>query len=254
MAIERRTLCGLPFDDLDFETALALVATARPGDRFGYVVTPNVDHVVRTARGPADLLRIYEGATLSLLDSRVLHRLAVGHPGRPRTVVPGSTLTEALFRRVVRPDDPITVIGGDASTIEALRRRHRLSRLRHHDPPLGFADDPAAVEACLAFAEAVPARFVFLAVGSPRQERLADALRRRGRATGIGLCIGASLAFAAGTSRRAPAWMQAAGVEWLHRLLSEPRRLWRRYLIDGPAILPILLADRRSRRRAAPVR
>jgi UDP-N-acetyl-D-mannosaminuronic acid transferase (WecB/TagA/CpsF family) len=48
--------------------------------------------------------------------------------------------------------------------------------------------------------------------------------------------------------------MQAAGVEWLHRLLSEPRRLWRRYLIDGPAILPILLADRRSRRRAAPVR
>jgi exopolysaccharide biosynthesis WecB/TagA/CpsF family protein len=254
MAIERRTLCGLPFDDVGFETALALVATARPTDRFAYVVTPNVDHVVRAARGSADLARMYEGALLSLLDSRVLHRLAAGHPARPRAVVPGSTLTQALFGRVIGPDDPITVVGGDAATIAALRRRHGLSRLRHHDPPMGFADDPAAFEACIAFVEEAPARFVFLAVGSPRQERLAQALVARGRATGIGLCIGVSLAFAAGTRARAPAWMQAAGLEWLHRLVSEPGRLWRRYLVDGPAILPILLADRRMRRRTASAR
>lgn len=254
MVIERRTLCGLPFDDVAFETALALVATARPEDRFAYVVTPNVDHVVRAVRGPAELRGIYEGAFLSLLDSRVLHRLAIGHPGRPRAVVAGSSLTEALFRTTVRPDDPITVIGADAATIAALRRRHGLTRLRHHDPPMGFADDARAVEDCLAFVEAEPARFVFLAVGSPRQERLADALRRRGRASGVGLCVGASLAFAAGTMTRAPAWMQAAGLEWLHRLLSEPARLWRRYLVDGPAIVPILLADRRARRRATAAR
>jgi UDP-N-acetyl-D-mannosaminuronic acid transferase (WecB/TagA/CpsF family) len=48
--------------------------------------------------------------------------------------------------------------------------------------------------------------------------------------------------------------MQAAGLEWLHRLVSEPGRLWRRYLVDGPAILPILLADRRMRRRTASAR
>lgn len=254
MAIERRTLCGLPFDDVGFETALAMVATARPTDRFAYVVTPNVDHVVRAVRGPADLRRLYDGAFLSLLDSRVLHRLALGHPGRPRAVVPGSTLTEALFRAVIRRDDPITVIGGDAATVAALRRRFGLARLRHHEPPMGFADDPAAFEACLAFVEAEPARFVFLAVGSPRQERLARALVERGRATGVGLCVGISLAFAAGTASRAPAWMQAAGLEWLHRLMSEPGRLWRRYLVDGPAIVPILLADRRARRRATATR
>jgi N-acetylglucosaminyldiphosphoundecaprenol N-acetyl-beta-D-mannosaminyltransferase len=251
MAIERRMLCGLPFDDVSLETALAIVATARPTDRFAYVVTPNVDHVVRAARAGREVVHFYDRALLSLLDSRVLHRLALGHPARPQAVVPGSTLTAALFSRVIATDDPITVIGCDAGTVTALRKRYGLTRLRHHEPPMGFADDPAAFDACLTFVEAASARFVFLAVGSPRQERLAHALVRRGRASGIGLCIGASLAFAAGTMDRAPRWMQGAGLEWLHRLASEPRRLWRRYLIDGPAILAILRSDRRAIRRAS---
>ena len=89
-----------------------------------------------------------------------------------------------------------------------------------------------------------PARFIFLAVGSPRQEMLAAAIQATGRATGIGLCIGASLEFIAGAQPRAPAWMQRTGLEWLHRLGRDPRRLARRYLIDSPAILPMLLRER----------
>ena len=68
-----------------------------------------------------------------------------------------------------------------------------------------------------------PARFVFLAVGSPRQERLAAAIAATGQATGTGLCIGASLDFLAGVQRRAPSWLQRAGLEWLHRLRRRPR-------------------------------
>ena len=55
-------------------------------------------------------------------------------------------------------------------------------------------------------------------------------------AGGTGLCIGASVEFVTGAKRRAPRWMQRLGVEWLHRLLSEPGRLWRRYLVEGPRI------------------
>jgi exopolysaccharide biosynthesis WecB/TagA/CpsF family protein len=94
------------------------------------------------------------------------------------------------------------------------------------------------------FVLAHPARFVFLAVGSPRQEMLADAIRATGRATGVGLCIGASLEFIAGARRRAPRWMQHTGLEWLHRLVGDPCHMTRRYLLDSPAILPILLRER----------
>ena len=94
------------------------------------------------------------------------------------------------------------------------------------------------------FVLANPARFTFLAVGSPRQEILAAAIQATGKATGTGLCIGASLDFLSGAAERAPIWMQHAGLEWLHRLAGNPGRLARRYLCDSPAILPMLLAER----------
>jgi len=99
----------------------------------------------------------------------------------------------------------------------------------------------------VAFVLAHPARFVFLAVGSPQQEVLAAAITATGRATGTALCIGASLEFLTGVSRRAPAWMQRAGLEWLFRLGSDPHRLARRYLLNSPTVFRLLLAARFGR-------
>jgi exopolysaccharide biosynthesis WecB/TagA/CpsF family protein len=96
-----------------------------------------------------------------------------------------------------------------------------------------------------------PARFSFLAVGSPRQEVVAEALVRRGRGTGIGLCVGASLLFLTGAERRAPRAVQSAGLEWAWRLAQDPRRLARRYLVDSPKIVRLLWREARLRRRAA---
>jgi exopolysaccharide biosynthesis WecB/TagA/CpsF family protein len=110
---------------------------------------------------------------------------------------------------------------------------------------MGFDRDPAALEAAIRFVEDNPARFVFLAVGSPRQEIVAETLVRRGKATGVGLCIGASLLFLTGAERRAPRALQSAGMEWAWRLLRDPRRLARRYLVDGPQILHLLWREAR---------
>jgi N-acetylglucosaminyldiphosphoundecaprenol N-acetyl-beta-D-mannosaminyltransferase len=109
---------------------------------------------------------------------------------------------------------------------------------------MGFDSDPVALATTVAFILAHPARFVFLAVGSPRQEKLAAAVAASRSATGTGLCIGASLAFLAGAERRAPMWMQRDGLEWAFRLARDPRRLARRYLLDSPRILPLLLRER----------
>jgi N-acetylglucosaminyldiphosphoundecaprenol N-acetyl-beta-D-mannosaminyltransferase len=239
-------LLGVDFADLTPEAALNCLA-GRPADApFAYVVTPNADHLVRLARDPA-LPPLYAAAGLCLLDSRVVARLArlFGVPA-PR-VVPGSDLTAALFGRVIAADQPLTILGGTAATIAALAVRFRLRRVAHLDPPMGFDRDPAMFAAAIEFIEGNPARFTLLAVGSPRQEAVAAALARRGRARGIGLCIGASLLFLSGAERRAPAPLQRAGLEWAWRLAQDPRRLARRYLVDDPAILRLLWREARRR-------
>ncbi|HVC61665.1 MAG TPA: WecB/TagA/CpsF family glycosyltransferase [Acetobacteraceae bacterium] len=239
-------LLGLDFANLDAAAAAALLA-ARPAEAsFGYVVTPNADHLARLARDP-ELATIYRNAGLRLLDSRVVSGVAaVLRLPAPR-VAAGSDVAALLLTRHLRPGERITIIGLRAAWVPALVARCGLSAPAHYDPPMGFAADRPAFAATVAFVLAHPARFVFLAVGSPQQEVLAAAIAATGRATGSGLCIGAGLEFLAGASRRAPGWMRRGGLEWLFRLSSDPRRLARRYLLDSPGVFRLLLRARFGR-------
>ncbi len=239
-------LLGIPLADLDAPAAAAAIA-ARPADApFRYVVTPNADNFVRLSRD-SDMRGIYERAWLRLLDSRVVARaggllgLAAPH------VAPGSDLVPELLGRHVRPGERITIVGLRPAALPHLIDRFGLAEPFHHDPPMGFETDPMAFRAAVHFVLDHPTRLVLLALGSPRQERLANAIAGTGRATGTGLCIGASLDFLAGTATRAPLWMQRAGLEWLHRLRSDPKRLARRYLIEDPPIFRLLLRERMER-------
>ncbi|HEY4173745.1 MAG TPA: WecB/TagA/CpsF family glycosyltransferase, partial [Rhodopila sp.] len=207
-------LLGLSFADLDLPTAAARIAE-RPADApFAYVVTPNADHLVRLDRNPG-LRMIYQQAALCLLDSRVVFGLCRLFGLRAPKVVLGSDLTAYLLRHHLRPNERITIVGLSPPWLSALVRRLQLAAPAHHDPPMGFEHDPQSFAAAVAFVRDHPARFVFLAVGSPRQERLAAAIAATGDATGTGLCIGASLEFLAGARRRAPRFMQRIGMEWL---------------------------------------
>jgi exopolysaccharide biosynthesis WecB/TagA/CpsF family protein len=167
---------------------------------------------------------------------------------------PGSDITADLFNHVIVPDDKVVVIGGSEQQALRLAEKYGLRGLRHFNPPMGFINDPLAVETCLKFIEAQsPFRFCLLAVGSPQQEVLARALQLRGRARGLALCIGASINFLTGIERRAPRWMQVCGMEWIFRLFQDPGRLARRYLVRGPRIffmLPKLRFELRSAKAA----
>jgi exopolysaccharide biosynthesis WecB/TagA/CpsF family protein len=216
------------------------VAAGFGRSRFGYVVTPNADHLIRLSEDPG-FRRHYAAATFTLLDSRVVARIVKLIRGQRLPVCPGSDLVESLFGSEIRPDDPLVLVGGTARQAESLRQRYGLRRLAHYNPPMGFADDPLAVETCLRFIEAhSPFRFCFLAVGSPRQEMLAYRLQERRVARGLALCIGASINFLTGDERRAPVWLRMLCLEWLFRLAQSPRRLAQRYLIRGPKVFGVL--------------
>ncbi len=235
-------LFGLDFADLSGEAVLARLMARPPDAAFDYLVTPNADHLVRLGRDRG-LAAVYRDAAICLLDSRVVARAARLLGLRVPLVVPGSDLTMQLLRRL-GGEERLTVIGLAPRFLSGLMGRWGIAPPAHYDPPRGFENDPAAMAQAVQFVLRHPARFIILAVGSPRQEQLAAAIKATGRATGFGLCVGASLDYLAGVTPRAPDWMQAAGLEWLHRLLRNPRRLAKRYLVDDLPIFAMLLRQR----------
>jgi exopolysaccharide biosynthesis WecB/TagA/CpsF family protein len=110
-----------------------------------------------------------------------------------------------------------------------------------HVPPMGLLEKPEAVAAIADFLAFHKPHYTLLAMGAPRSEIVAERCARDGRFGGVSLCIGASIEFLTGDKTRAPRLVQRLSLEWAHRLISEPRRLWRRYLVDGPRIITIFL-------------
>lgn len=220
------------------------IAARRPNAHFAYVVTPNVDHLVRIQYFRSDLWPAYRHAWLTLCDSRILARMAAW-TGVSLKVLPGSDLTAAILHHVVRSHDRVAIIGGNGAMVERLSQTYGLSNVHHYNPPMGFIDNPEEVERAVDFVTAANPRYTFIAVGSPQQEILAYRLEKLSLATGIGFCIGASLEFLTGVQTRAPRIFQLLSIEWLFRLLSNPRRFWKRYLIDGPLVFLLYWAWRR---------
>lgn len=241
--IQKRRFIGVEFDALSMGEALQhVIARAGQARPFSYVTTPNVDHRVRMEREP-ELRAVYDSAWLTLCDSRILELLSSLDHNRIESV-PGADLVEELFRFHLDPDEPVNIIGESELVIESLKSHFGLTRVNWHNPPFGLRRNPEAIEAAADFVAAHPARFTFICVGSPQQEMVAAAITRRQGAVGVGLCCGASLGFLTGSVQRAPRWMRRWALEWLHRLVMEPTRMYRRYLIDGPAIFPIWLRYR----------
>lgn len=227
------------------------VAAGYGQNRFGYVVTPNVDHFIRL-HDDTGFRALYDAAEYVLMDSRFLANLLRLSGGARLPVCTGSDLTAALFTALA-PTDRVVIVGGSEQQIAELTQRFALQNTVHHNPPMGFINDEVAVAACLSFIEAhAPFRYCLLAVGSPQQEILAQRLRSRGVARGLALCVGASIDFMTGRERRAPLWMQRSGLEWLYRLSQNPARLAKRYLIRGPRIFWLLRRTRFVLRTSTP--
>lgn len=247
---------GVDFTPLDMAGAVAFVMDAANDQHFCYVVTPNVDHIVMLHKEGDEAWRpqyrrAVENAALRINDSRILSRLA-RLSGIALPAVPGSDLTREVLQRLAARDVDVALVGGSEGEVAWLRRALPEARLHHIQPPMGVRDDPAIQCEIVARIEAARPALTLLAIGAPQSELVARRIAEAGQAGGVGLCIGASVEFLSGTRRRAPRWMQAASLEWLFRLLSEPRRLWRRYLQEGPRIFLIWTRWERNRRFTSP--
>jgi len=215
---------------------------------FAYVVTPNVDHIVRLNKSDANIRKAYLNATLCVCDSRVLMNLA-SICGVKLTLVPGSDLVQTMFDTMLRPGDCVCLIGGRRDYPLAIKLLYPEITVMHFDPPMGVLYNPAARAEAIDFVRKANARVILVGIGSLQQVILAYEMSEAGDIRGTALCIGAAVDFVVGTKQRAPVIWQKMSLEWLWRLREEPRRLARRYLVQGPAIFPIALLWRLGVRR-----
>jgi N-acetylglucosaminyldiphosphoundecaprenol N-acetyl-beta-D-mannosaminyltransferase len=225
---------GLRFDTGSIEE-VARNILAETHDRFRYIVTPNVHHMVRMLEDPVTLRPLYEGAWRVFCDSRVLSRLA-RVSGLRLPVITGSDLTADLIARAAKHGLTIAVVGPTGAACAQLQDKYPGLNVVSHTPKMGFVRSELEVRKCVDFVVKAQAPLVFLAVGRPQQEILASRIADHPLARGVGLCIGASIDFLTGAQHRAPVWVQKVGLEWSYRLISDPRRFARRYLLESPRI------------------
>ncbi|MEP9354266.1 WecB/TagA/CpsF family glycosyltransferase [Xanthobacter sp. KR7-65] len=241
-----QTFLKVPFACLDVAGTAAAIAARPPGAPFGYVVTSNASHLVRlNERGDPRFAAALEAAGLHTLDGSAPHWLSRNLFGLDIPLCPGSDLTTHLFEHEIAPDDAVTIIGGSEEMKRRLVERFGLKTLHLHIPPMGFIDDPAAVEAAIRFVEEHPARYIFLVAGAPRSEYLAHMIKQRGKAVGTGLCVGSALNFLTGLVQRASPAFRRLGLEWLYRLMQSPSTHIERVFVDS---LPIFRVAARAKR------
>ncbi|MFV2083738.1 WecB/TagA/CpsF family glycosyltransferase [Micromonospora sp. LOL_021] len=247
----RITLSNVAFDPVREEDVIRHVVAALDAGTGGQIITPNVD-ILRRANREEECHRHIESSTLVVADGAPLiwaSRIS-GDPLPAR--VPGSDLIWSLSRALGEQRRSVYLLGGEPGTaVQAaavLRREFpQLTIAGQLSPPFGFDRSEEQLSQICAEVAAARPDLIFVGLGFPKQERLIARLRPMLPNTWFMGC-GAAIGFVAGVHRRAPRWMQRTGLEWMHRLLREPQRLTRRYLLhDVPFALQLLGGSVRTR-------
>ena len=247
-------LFGVEIDVIRRDDAVrAVLEMAKTPGPCRFVVTPNADHVL-LLQGNAAMRRAYADASLVIADGWpvVIASRLLARPLPER--VTGSDLVPHLFSRADERDPVRAYLFGAAPGVadraaRAIEARYQGVRVvGAYGPPFGFEQDPDETRAALDRIRDADPDLLLVGLGAPKQELWVHEHRAEIRAR-VALCIGATIDFLAGERARAPVWMQRAGLEWLHRMMSEPKRLVPRYARNALEFPGLVLREWREQRR-----
>jgi N-acetylglucosaminyldiphosphoundecaprenol N-acetyl-beta-D-mannosaminyltransferase len=245
--VETSNICGVEVANLNEDEAIAFIdrLVGEAGPHYAAVVNAakivaaNKDSALKRTLLEADLVTA-DGMSI-VWASRLL-----GQPLKQR--VTGIDLFERLVERAAERGSSVYFLGAREESVsrvaETFRRSHPTLRIAGWRN--GYVD-ASEYESVAGAITASKADLLFVAMGSPAQELwIASNLERTGVRFAMG--VGGSFDHLSGFARRAPGWMQRMGLEWLYRLLREPRRLWRRYLVGNSAFIWLVIRQRLRRR------
>jgi N-acetylglucosaminyldiphosphoundecaprenol N-acetyl-beta-D-mannosaminyltransferase len=243
-APEVRSILGMRVDATSYDDAAGRICAWAAAAESRYVCVAAVNNVIH-AHDHESFRRDMNGADLVTPDGMPLvwglRLLGVAEASR----VYGPNLTQEVCRRAAEEGIPVGFYGGTSEVLDALvetltRRHPGLNIAYRHSPPFR-TPTPDEQEATRREIDRSGARILFVGIGAPKQE--AWMARHRGNLDVVMVGVGAAFDFLANKKRQAPAWIQRLGLEWLFRLVHEPRRLWKRYLIGNPRFVALFTAQ-----------
>jgi len=229
-------LFGLNFNNLSFNEALDKITFLIDLNKKIVIFTANVAHITKINEDP-NIRNIYCKADLILNDSQVLY-FSSRMLGKPIKVkISGSDLLPALCKVASLKGYHIFFLGGDNNAsyyaAEKLKQTYKSVQIVGTlSPPFGFENDTYEVDKIIKEINKVKPQILFIGLGSPKQEVFINKYRDRLNVNLI-IGIGASFEFTSNIIKRAPKWIQNFALEWLYRLIKEPKRLWKRYLFSN---------------------
>jgi N-acetylglucosaminyldiphosphoundecaprenol N-acetyl-beta-D-mannosaminyltransferase len=226
--------------DMTVDRALTGIAPA-------YIVTPNAQHI-NNLQKDALFREIYSKAFLAIPDGMSIVWAAKFLKTPVTEKVSGSNLFEKLCEIGASKPLRIFLLGGrphaaDRAAKVLEYRYPGLEIVGTHCPAYGFEADPVEIDLIARKIAAADPNLLFVGLGSPKQEKWIYANYRQLQVP-VSIGIGVSFEFVAGMVKRAPLWMQNAGLEWLFRLLTEPKRLWKRYVLGNPMFIFLMLRQK----------
>ena len=240
----RIPLLGIWLDTISYAATLELVIVWAHALESRYVCIANV-HLLMEAHDSATIMDIVNSADMVTPDGMPLVWMMRLKGARNQERVYGPTLMLHVLESAVCEGIPIGFYGGAPVVLESLLKR---MQARYENLKVAFSFSPpfsaTSSKEDAGIIEQINqsgARILFVGLGCPKQEIwMAE---HEGKVKAVMLGVGAAFDFHAGVKPQAPAWMQKIGLEWFFRLLTEPRRLWKRYLYHNPRFIVLALAD-----------
>ena len=231
---------------IDNISLIELLENLRSG---GVVFTPNVDHIIKLQKDRS-FYHIYQKADYCVCDSQLL-MLASCFLGSPiQEKISGSDLFPAFYTYYSKDKRvKIFILGGPVGAAEMAREKINAKVGREiivdsYCPPFGFEKDPVECAKIVEQINNSGATVLAIGVGAPKQEKWIYQHKSSLRNVKTFFAIGATIEFEAGYTPRSPKWMSFAGLEWLYRLIQEPKRLWKRYLIEDSIFFLLILLQK----------
>lgn len=207
-----------------------------------YVVTPNVDHIVRLEKDE-ELQKVYKNASLILTDGKPLIWISKWYKTPIKEKISGSDLFPRVCQLAANKNYTMYLLGAaegvaDTAARNLMKKYPGLNIVGTYSPPFGFEKNEQEMNKIKTQIQDVHPDILIVGFGCPKQEKFMY-YHCKELGVPISFGLGASIDFEAGNIKRAPKWMSNHGLEWLYRFSKEPKRLFKRYFVDDLKIIQV---------------
>ena len=241
--MSRMRFLNTEVDNLTMEEAICKINELIVNKKPSYVVTPNVDHIVKLEEDK-EFQEVYKSADLILTDGMPLIWISKLKKNPIKEKVSGSDLFPKVCKMAADKGYKVFLLGAAEGVADKaadnLRKKYEgLNIIGTYSPSYGFENKEDEIKHIIRIINDIKPDILAVGLGAPKQEKFLYKYRNKLNVP-ISLAIGATIDFEAGNVSRAPKWMQNSGLEWFYRLLKEPKRMFKRYLVDDIKIIKIV--------------